>query len=270
MEDCDMKPSQYRIMKSIRFPYGESGQIMIYCLNKKNIELDSDLIPLIEDTDFPKEISHIPWDYFFIDNNFVLNEEIIIKGLAVAKSPFNDCYLYIGTIYFKQYNQSVNLTFRNDYNDEKVTNNEILNKASDTSEVLLIRKYLIEHNNYLRDYLFKIINNFVTFINNSHSDIEYIDKIFYNSKSRINRGKLPNTNCTYIKLQGKIKQYAINYKSNRAIMNMMYLVRGHWRNYIAERYVNVKGKKEWIYPYYKGTGQDVSKNNVIIKKGEVA
>jgi len=109
--------------------------------------------------------------------------------------------------------------------------------------------------------------NLVNMINNQSKDFEYIELFAGNNEKRIKRGKAPQRDVTFLRLSGELKIYAKYYSENRGKINVRYLVRGHWREFKSERYKESKGKKKWIYPFYKGDPtMELINKKVIIKK----
>jgi hypothetical protein len=49
------------------------------------------------------------------------------------------------------------------------------------------------------------------------------------------------------------------------LLKKAHWVRGHWRKFNSERFVNKKGKKSWIYPFIRGVGT-VEKNSYLVKE----
>ena len=37
-------------------------------------------------------------------------------------------------------------------------------------------------------------------------------------------------------------------------------VRGHWRHFYSDKYVNMKGKRRWIPQHWRGEGYGVARN----------
>lgn len=65
-----------------------------------------------------------------------------------------------------------------------------------------------------------------------------------------------------IRVYGKLKDYSVSYnkerrkfenqpKEKRKLMERVW-VRGHWRHFNTEYFVNRRGQKEWIFPFFRG------------------
>lgn len=113
-----------------------------------------------------------------------------------------------------------------------------------------------------KKFVHQFVLNFLNFLHNP--EIEYVEHT--RSRKNIERRKkagkpiIPNTNK--IRVTGSLKRYidALNYGGNLGRYNYRFWVRGHFRNYNADRYKDMKGKKQWILPYIKGKGILIEKN----------
>lgn len=114
-----------------------------------------------------------------------------------------------------------------------------------------------------KDFVHRFVLNFLNFMHNP--EIEYVEHV--RSKKNMERRKkagkpaLPSTNK--IRVTGTLKRYidALNYGGHLSSRyGYRFWVRGHFRNYSANRYKDMKGKKQWILPYIKGQGILIEKN----------
>jgi hypothetical protein len=226
--------------------YMKNVETLSYAISRKNLELDPDLIALIEDTDADLDTEHIPYDYFFVNHQFN-TQDITVNGFCVAKGHAGYFVIFVALDNKHKY----------EFYSNKMLGDEGT-KSSDPEEERM-RLCALEVHRFAR--------NLIEIINHSHKDIEYIDRVATNNEKRVKRGQAPKLNNTYLRLSGTLKVYASKYKEQRGMTNIRYLVRGHWRRFESDFYVNRKGEKEWIYPYYRGEfdSLDVSKNNVRVK-----
>jgi len=106
-----------------------------------------------------------------------------------------------------------------------------------------------------------IVYNFLCFVNSP--DIEYITKTDTDreTKIRIRKGKPPRPPIANIILTNPLKRYIQKQRiGEKMTYTHRFWVRGHWRHYQNSKYVNLRGKKQWIKPHIKGDGLLIPKN----------
>jgi hypothetical protein len=223
------------------------------CVKTKNIRLHEDIIPLIEDTDSGKTFDiHMPWRCFFVNHRFVFGDYIV-----------NGFGLY-------QYEEKTHLLFfamniKDEYeffsNDE--INNNMMSIIDEQNVPSQDKKSMRECKTVVAQFAY----NLVSMINNQSHEIEYVEIPAGNNEKRMKRGKAPQKDITFLRLSGALKVYARYYSENRGNIGVRYLVRGHWREFKSERYKQAKGKKKWIYPFYKGDPtMEVMHKDVLVRK----
>ncbi len=117
-------------------------------------------------------------------------------------------------------------------------------------------KRWIEERNFLRNF----VMNFLDFLNEPDIKFVNIPRTEKTRKKRIRKGKIPLPPSTIIKLTGKLKEYLHQVKTGHHFSySHRFWVRGHWRDFVSDRYKNKKGQRTWIYPYIKGEGLLVDK-----------
>lgn len=103
--------------------------------------------------------------------------------------------------------------------------------------------------------IFSFVQNFLTFINDPEVKI-IKDKWRTNDiqkKHLMLRSFSPSRRI--ISLTGTIKRYLKLVKHGKHFSySHKFWVRGHWRHFQSERYVNKRGQKTWIPPHIKGAG----------------
>jgi hypothetical protein len=219
----------------------------------KNIKLHENIIPLIEDTDSGKKFDvHLPWRCFFVNQRFIF-EDYIVNGFGLYK--FGD---KIHLLFF-----AMNITDEYEFFSNDEINNNIMSIIDEENVPTHDKKSMRHCKNVVAQFAYNLVN----MINNQSKDFEYIELIADNNEKRIKRGKAPKRDVTFLRLSGELKIYAKYYSENRGKINVRYLVRGHWREFKSERYKDSKGKKKWIYPFYKGDPtMELINKKVIIKK----
>lgn len=212
-----------------------SMEISYTAISSKLIELEPELKELVEDTDYNIKPIKLPWETFFINNKFVSPDGVTYMGISVG---VGEVMFVLATGFDKDYNEIESIGFFSEDASDKNTKNE--------------------------NFLCGIVQNIVNLINHD-KEVEtiYVKTDPSTNKNRMRRGKMPRLNYTYLRTSGNLKIYAKKYISNRNNMNVMYLVRGHWRHYIADRYKEVKDTREWIKPYFKGKGEYINKKVVV-------
>lgn len=74
---------------------------------------------------------------------------------------------------------------------------------------------------------------------------------------RIRRKQVPLPTKIFIRAKGEFKKYVKQFNSDmadvrRGKLGHKVLVIGHYRHFMNEKFINVKGTKKWIFPYWKG------------------
>ena len=109
--------------------------------------------------------------------------------------------------------------------------------------------------------------NALNFLTNKtdEDEFEYIEKKVSaeQNEKRKKRDKAPLQNTTYIRLSDKLKKYIYHYNSKRGQINVRFLVKGHWMEFKDDRYKNMKGKRVWIYPFWKNEDKLETSNKTI-------
>ena len=109
----------------------------------------------------------------------------------------------------------------------------------------------------IRDYVF----NYTLFINNPEVEYRLKEASIKANKKREQRGKLAKPNYAVIKLKGKVKQMIdANSRMTPGEKRNAHEVRGHWRTFHSDKYVNLKGERRWIPQHWRGEGYGVARN----------
>ena len=117
----------------------------------------------------------------------------------------------------------------------------------------------------LRENIKNYIFNFIDFLNNP--SIEFLTKTTQKSKLRGIASKSKGYSEIFVK--GKLKRYVEvigSYIKDSKLLRRAHWVRGHWRTFHSERFVNKVNEKTWIYPFIKGFG-DALKKEYNLKDG---
>lgn len=105
---------------------------------------------------------------------------------------------------------------------------------------------------YLKIY--DLVYSIINLISVEHEDIiTFVQDNSERNKKRIKREKetYPNK-IKYIKLGGKTLRYAKAYSHAKTSSQFKSYVHGFFRTYKDDRYVNMQGKTQWIFPFVRG------------------
>lgn len=208
-----------------KFIHEKTNQHFFYTLElhktaiQKILHITDDIAVLLEDTKASLDDIRLPYNNFFVNHKFCYKGHIF-AGIAVADGR-------IASFAFEE------------------SSKEEINMNCPIADIA-------QYDGKLLRYIHKIISNLVNLINNQSHNVDFVNVKPDNNEKRIKRGKTPIPNYTQIRLNGDLKRYAEHYRQNRTTSNIRYQVRGHWRSFKSERYVNKLNDKTWIYPYIKG------------------
>ena len=243
------------------------------------IEIEKDLIKLVENTDNKIFYRKLFFPSIFINNEFKF-ENWIIKGILVEEvfskfdggiclstkdtDNFNDCIIFISAIdqntsYY--WNMSFSLIDKNTIS--------IIDLKKDKR--YKDQKKRIEH------YIRNIICNMVDMVDGNDKDLNVviIETTKEQNEKRIKRGKISFPTKIYIRAKGEFKKYVqefgVAYEDNeKRKLGYKFLVRGHWMNFRAPRYIQKQGERTWIKPFWKGEGIIISKDYKLIQSNKIA
>jgi hypothetical protein len=164
-----------------------------------------------------------------------------VSGTSVEGFPFIDRF------YFPIVGYSGNTLAKMDFIDAEYDNKK---------EAKFIKKFIV-------NFLLFLKSREVVYIE-SHRDAN-------NRAKRVKAGKMPLPSSHIIQVTGELKRY-INGLTDadfrRGHLSGKWEVMGHDRHYRADRYVNMKGKIQWIDCYKKGTGIEVKHVYRVIPNDE--
>lgn len=233
------------------------------------IEIEKDLIKLIETTDNKIFYRKLFFPSIFINNDFKF-DNWIIKGILVR-----ECISSFG--------EAVRLPDK----DAKANDYVISVTAVDplTSEFWNLTFFLVDRTPHQRDkdhdpkaiqeYIRSIICNMVDTVDGNDEDLNIvtIETTKEQNDKRVKKGKIAFPTKVYIRAKGEFKIYVqkfnATYEDNeKRKLGHKFLVRGHWMNFRAERYIHKKGERTWVKPFWKGEGIVISKDYKLIQSGK--
>lgn len=212
--------------------------------NLKKFFLGKDLIKLFIKTNNKIYARKTPFFSFYLDFKNLINFPFIKGGLII--SPLNNILYdeHTQIIYFKEHPIKFNEITKKWDKEWKLEIDFLFKKEKNIkSDIEIIKKQIC---------------NFLDFINHEDVEIKNIKRTEEQNIKRMNRGKIPIPNFSYINIKGKLKKYIYEtQKRNEKLWELghRFWVRGHWVNFTSDRYKNKKGQKTWILPYIKGTGE---------------
>ena len=234
----------------------ETGEIAFIIPEIRILNIDEDLLPIIQDTKPDYSDLKMKYPVMFI-NQQIKVENGIINGfllvdyeqierdhpeLAWEKDETNTSIRIL----------AIGIDLKHEFEfysvhpvvDDKIDDKKIF--IEDKEENKAMRKLSIK----ARELACNLLNLLV----NDNKEIEYIDVKVSDEQNRKRhaRGKLPMKDTTTLRVGGFLKRYATEYKANRGSVHVRYHVGGFWRHYNSERYKEMKGQKQWIYPHYRG------------------
>ncbi len=109
----------------------------------------------------------------------------------------------------------------------------------------------------VRDYVF----NYILFVNNPEVEYSLRETPVESNLKRAQKGKLPKPAYALIKLKDRLKRIFLEKQEAPSGQSMTaHAVRGHWRHFYSDKFVNMKGRRRWIPEHSRGEGYSVSRN----------
>lgn len=244
-EDTDPKLS-LNFWKIIHNVFADSGRV---------IQIDETLIPLLEDTDAEYESLKLPYETLFINRKFEFEKGHVL-GIAVTTVD-TDSRIWVAFLY----------------------SHDKTNEEEDEIHFGPLNEYALDNYDVERSglkeatiYAHRFVSNFINFLNspelNDFSEYVVTGRSKEKNLEKIQKGKAPIFNKTYIRLGTRLQQYCREYTAQRGTIHVRFLVRGHWREFKDTRYKTVRGKKVWIKPFFKNEDKLITKKpeKIFIKQ----
>jgi len=227
-------------------------------LNLMNMAINSKDSKIISmSPDFLSLIAHTkPTDEEIkpVYNNLFINETIEVDGVIIhglGSTIVNGKIRVFGCGVLKEDSDLYDEVFV--YVD---VNNPNYNKFEDR-EYLKFAKVLVKTYRNLFDFMANYEKDYcLRDWNLSDTDI----------KKRESRGKraVPKKYSTLLILSDRLMKYNRHFTNKFKGSSSISLVRGHWRQYNSDRYINKKGTKQWILPFIRGC-EGILNREVLIK-----
>lgn len=228
------------------------------------VEIEKDLVELVENTDNKIFFRNLFFPSIFINNDFPF-EGLIIKGIYIT-----ECYSELGsnkyTLHWPIPNDYAIFIVAADieigcefYSCFALVNKTIGENFTDNSD---------EHKRMrrLNDYTRVLICNIIDMVEGNDEDLDVVEIKTTREQNikRIKRGQVAMPNKVFIRAKGVFKKYISEFKKEISKPSHSFPVRGHWRHFRDEKYVNVQGTKTWIKPFIKGKGIMVVKDYKLV------
>lgn len=233
------------------------------------IEIEDGLIKLVESTDNKIFYRKLFFPSIFINNDLNF-ENWIIKGIFVEEVFTN-----------LDSNFSVSIKSENNSNDYIIFLSAIDPKTTHfwNMSFSLINKYatpIIDIDRYkdenqkmrIEEYIRTIICNIVDMVEGNDKDLNIvtIESSREQNLKRIKRGKVQFPTKIFIKAKDGFKKYIQKFADDeKRKLGHKFLVRGHWRHFISEKFIYRKGERTWIKPFWKGEGIVIAKEYKLIE-----
>lgn len=230
----------------------------------KIVQIDKDLLPSIIHTDNEVFFRNTGLPVMFINEDFKYKNHLI-KGILVINTP--DLYSHMDP------GMMMELWFKHPNSIDAFQDLTIMILAIDDSSgvpledficfSLMGKTYKGDENINLQKYVSTLVCNILDFMNHDTETIT-INTIIKDDKvneKRIKRGKPPIPTKVHIRPKSEFRNYYVSFNADLDTRHFShrFLVRGHWRHYRADRFVNKSGKSVWIKPFIKGKGIFVEK-----------
>jgi len=231
------------------FDYVFTKGMKVYNFSKELVELVKD--SKLENYDYIK----MPFPYFFINNKIYFEKHRTwLHGILVIDNNYMDVN------FSKKYNllqDNLSIFYIGFRKGETMHgfipnfNNHILQHEAEFVDggLKIVKDPLKPYYKDCYNFIYSLVNLLTT----EHEDLVSFkqDNTERNIK-REKKGKQPIPNYRYIKLGGKTLAYAKAYSKAKSSVEFKTYVQGFFRTYKSDRYVNMQGKTQWIFPFVKG------------------
>ena len=238
------------------------------------LEIDESIMELILYTDNTAFFRPIFLPSFFINNTFEFGN-YYVKGILVYQcARKDDKSVNIDEnivpndirIYFVTFDSDNFITSDFDISLRKIEKDEIGSK---------IRIFFLNKKEKVKELFNRVlllVCNVIDLIEGNKEELELreIKSSPAQNEKRIKKGKIPIKDRIIIKPKKQLLNYINEFEKNYAKFHYShkFVVRGHWRHFMAERYKYAQNKKIWIRPYIKGEGLLIQKSYTLIDERE--
>lgn len=226
------------------------------------VELEKDLVQIVENTDNSIFYRKLFFPSIFFNNDFHF-ENLIVKGIYIT-----ECYTEGDDANYCLHHPSPNdyaiFTVSADIEQgcEFYTCIALVDKAMGLR--FTDSKEEDKKTSRLANFIRILVCNILDMVEgNDELTVTTIVSTKEQNEKRKKRGQIPIPNKVFIRASGEFKKYINNFNREISKPSHSFEVRGHWRHFRDERYVNMKGQKIWIKPMIRGQGIFIKKDYVI-------
>lgn len=245
-----------------------------HMVKAKLIHIDKDLLPSIINTDNDIFYRNTGLPVMFINQDFHY-KDYLIKGILISNTKELAEHMHpndLLDLFIKNPDQAKDFL-------QKMEDLMIMVVFIDTSLEVPEENFLTfslngetytnkdyrqhTYDKSLRKFVSVLACNILDFMNHDTETIT-INTILVDRESnekRVKRGKPPMPTKVYIRPKSEFRNYYVSFNADLDTRHFShkFLVRGHWRHYRSDRYINAGGKSVWVKPYIKGRGIFVEK-----------
>jgi hypothetical protein len=221
------------------------------------INIDEDVMPMLEDTKPDYSELRLKYPAMFINQRVCLGETTINGFLLIDYEQIEKDHPDMGWVRdeFSTPLRVLCIGINRKYNFEFYSIHPVMPDMPGKEAPIFIDEE--DEQKLMAQLSRKVVElacNLINLLVNDEKDVEEVECIIpeAQNKKRILRGKLPLMNTTTLRIGGTLKRYITEYRQMRGTIGIRYHVGGFWRHYNSDFYKDMKGKKEWIYPHYRG------------------
>lgn len=121
----------------------------------------------------------------------------------------------------------------------------------------------------VRDFVHHFVLSFLNFCNTPHVEYIEVERSEKNKQKRLKRGLIPLPNSVVVKISDTMRKYIYDKEYHKPTRHFGYQfdVRGYWRHYRSDKYVNKKGMVDWVKASRRGSGIYIEKIYQVEKEG---
>lgn len=243
------------------------------------INIDKNLDLLFLDTIPTKEVIELPYETFFLNKRFNKNA-INIEGIGVSKKYSHQLSKLYYAIMFplfeikdgvaEKHYIEFDINGRTEYDDisNALLERTIVKLNRDLVDMKIYEEKLKNTSDSidLIKYVLNYVWNFIFSLSNKNIELKIIEKP-YKNKINFENNDMVVKKMIDIKVGKNVKRYLKEYEKAKRKCNFKesFIVRGYWRTYRNDRYVNKKGQTQWIPPYIKGETEKLMHRIVNVK-----
>jgi len=247
------KPKEFVTQKA----FVQTGEVALDIPELRILNIDKDVMPMLEDTTPDYSDLKMKYPAMFINQRIELGDTTINGFLLVDYEQIERDHPNIGWTRDEYGGESIRVLcigINREHKFEFYSIHPVIKEESDKERIYIDDK---EEKSVMAQLSRKVVAlscNLLNLLVNDEKEIEYVDVVISEeqNRKRAKRKKLPLMNTTTIRIGGSLKKYIEEYMHMRGTIGVRYHVGGFWRHYTSDFFKEMKGKKVWIYPHYRG------------------